>query len=122
MSDIATNDDAALAKILEELMLSGQLQGTGYTSEDVDDLNSQIDALGVLDVPFEGDYAESAEDTAARYREPGEVVPQRQYILMIPVSESESFDHYVNSLKKAWGISDFRSIVREALKRCVEAV
>lgn len=122
LSDIAENDDTALGKILEELMLAGQLQGTGYTPEDVDDLMAKLDALDEVMANFEGEYAESPEETAARYREPGEVVPQRQYIIMIPTTESEGFDHNINTLKKAWGIDDFRSIIREALKRCVEAV
>lgn len=122
LSDISTNDDTALGKILEELMVAGKLQGTGYTAEDVDDLLAGLDALAQLDANFEGEYAESAEDTAARYREPGEVVPQRQYVIMIPATDADEFDHNVATLKKSWGIDDFRSIIREALKRCVEAV
>src|SRR4051794_23745197 len=67
-SDKATNDNPMLAKVLQRMMDAGQLMGTGYDADDADDIMAEIDALPeVPEQEFTGDYAESPEDTAARY-------------------------------------------------------
>lgn len=50
-SDIATNDDAALLAILHELEIEGQLDGTGYSEFDVDELEALLAELGDPDDP-----------------------------------------------------------------------
>ena len=116
-NDLAEYDYEILAPLVEEMMLSGDLRGTGYDAEAVDDIQAGLDNLEI-DPEFLGDYAESPEETASRYRAPGEVVPQRQFIVMIAETEAGEFEGYVNLLKRNWGVNEFRGVVREALRRC----
>ncbi len=120
-SDVASYDEEARAKLLENLMVAGKLKGSGYDPESVDDILSGLEALGTVDVEFEGEHRESAEDTASRYREPSEVVAQRQFIIMIPENEAEIIEQQIAALKKGWGIANFRDIVKESLYRCATA-
>ncbi len=41
-SDSATNDDAALAELLKELVDDGGLEGTGFSSDDLDELLNDL--------------------------------------------------------------------------------
>ena len=120
-AELGGYDQQALGGILESLMTKGQLSGTGYDAEQVDDFLAAIDELPTTEAEFEGDHRESAEETASRYREPSQVVPQRQFIIMIPETEAAEFEGYIKVLKKAWGVDEFRGIVREALGRCAKA-
>jgi hypothetical protein len=119
-SDLSVYDNEKLMPLIEEMMLSGELRGTGYNAEQVDDMMAEMDKV-VVDVDFEGDFRESPEDTASRYREPTAVVPQRQFVLMYPEGpESERVEKNIAKLKKAWGLKGTAQIVAEALFRCSE--
>ncbi len=120
-AELGSYDQRALAVILESMMTKGQLAGTGYNAEQVDDFLAELDALPTNEAEFEGEHRESAEETAGRYREPGEVVPQRQFIIMIPESEVSTIEKNITVLKKTWGIDNFRDVVKESLHRCARA-
>lgn len=120
-AELGGYDQQALGVILESMMTKGQLTGTGYNAEQVDDFLAALDALPTNEAEFEGEHRESAEETAKRYREPGAVVPQRQFIIMIPESEADDMEKNITVLKKAWGIDNFRDVVKESLYRCSEA-
>lgn len=53
-SDLAAYDDAALADLLRELP---DLDGTGYTGDDLDDLLAELDEVPVLGLDPESPYA-----------------------------------------------------------------
>lgn len=120
-SDRATNDDPMLANILNRMMDAGTLQGTGYDPDDVDDLISSIGAVAeVPEQDFEGDYAESAEETAARYTTPGEGVRMKEALLMYPEAQFEEFTGYVKKLCVSWGVDGLRNAVFQAVKRAAD--
>jgi hypothetical protein len=118
-SDLAENDNALLAPMLQKLMDSGRLDRAGYTADDYDDLLASLDAVATVEEqPFTGDYAESAEDTAARFTTPGEGVRMKEALLMYPEDQFEEFTSMMRSLREEWGIESARGIVFEALRRC----
>jgi hypothetical protein len=117
-SDLATNDDELLSAMLQRMMDAGQLEGTGYTPDDVDDLLASIGHVAeTAPENFEGDYAESPEDTAARYTTPGEGVRMKEALLMYPEDRFGEFTGMIKALQKAWGIDSTRDVVFEALAR-----
>jgi hypothetical protein len=121
-SDLATNDDAMLSAMLQRMMDAGQLDGTGYTPDDVDDLLSSIGAVAeTAPEEFTGDYAESPDDTASRYTTPGEGVRMKEALLMYPEDQYAEFTGMLKLLQKAWGIDSTRDVVFEALKRAVDS-
>lgn len=63
----STFDEAALAAMLEELAEAGDLIGTGYQADDVDDLIAKLGLpLETEPEEFQGDYAETSNVAAER--------------------------------------------------------
>ncbi len=104
----------AVAADLESRMAAGDLP-PGVTPDEVDDLLAAWDLLPQNEAEFEGDHAESAEETAARYREPSEVQPMRQFVLMLPQADGDRLAAEVLALQRAWGLDSFRDVVRNAI-------
>ena len=119
-NDMAVYDDKALGALLGNMMLAGQLKGTGYNPDQVDDLLSALDALPETAAEeVTAQHAESAEETAARHKE---VVPMRQFVLMFPEDPTgKEVESNLRVLKAAWGIESVKDIFAEALRRCIDA-
>jgi hypothetical protein len=118
-SDKAVNDDAVLAPLLQRMMDAGQLEGTGYTPDDVDDLLANVGAVIITaEEEFTGDFAETPEETAARFSAPGEGVRLKEVMLMYPEAEFEEFRLWLRQLGDAWGVDGQRNIIFEAVRRC----
>jgi ParB-like chromosome segregation protein Spo0J len=115
-SDKATNDDAALVSILERLMLAGKLEGTGYNPDDVDDMMSALDALPTVEPETEAQTAVTDEQLAERFANRSQVA-LRQFVVMYPQDVAGEFEQHVRRLERAWGMSQTRDVVLEALKR-----
>jgi hypothetical protein len=55
----ASQDEQALSAILQRMTDAGQLEGTGYTPDEVDDLAAAVKGLGVVEEPFTGEYPDA---------------------------------------------------------------
>ncbi len=119
-NDVSGYFDEKLASILEEMMLAGQLKGSGWDAETVDNVLAEMDALPQVEgEPFLGDYAETAEETAARYKAPEDVQPLRQFVFLFPQAQGYTVEGQIKILQKAWGISAVRDVIAEALRQSV---
>jgi hypothetical protein len=117
LGDKGTYDDAALAKALEKLMLAGQLAGTGYSPDDVDDLLSSMDAMPEVEPEaFEGGNAVTDEALAERFANRSQVA-LRQFVLMYEQDTATEVEGMFRRLERAWGMSGARDVVLEALRR-----
>jgi hypothetical protein len=122
-SDLASNDEAVLAVMLQRMMDAGQLEGTGYSADDVDDLLSSMDSVATVEEgEFQGDYAENPAETAERFTAPGEGVKMKEALLMYPEAQFEKFTGMLTKLREEWGIENGRDIVYEAVKRAHDNV
>jgi ParB-like chromosome segregation protein Spo0J len=117
-SDKATNDDAALAAILERMMLAGKLEGTGYTPDEVDDLMATMNALPEGDVETDAEHGVEDEALRERFANRSQVA-LRQFVLMYPAEVAEEVEAQWKRLARAWGVSGMREVVREALDRAL---
>jgi uncharacterized protein YaiI (UPF0178 family) len=116
-SDKATNDDAALAKILERMMLAGKLEGTGYSPDDVDDMLAAMEQMPEVDPgDFEGGAATTDDQLAERFANRSQVA-LRQFVLMYDQDTATGVEAMFRKLERAWGMSGARDVVLEALKR-----
>ena len=63
LNDIAGYDGELIVEMLDELIETGDLAGTGFTADDVDDLAAEFDEVDITDFEeFEGGYALSDEE------------------------------------------------------------
>jgi ParB-like chromosome segregation protein Spo0J len=118
LSDKATNDDSALAPILERMMLAGRLEGTGYTPDDVDDMLASLDALPEVDAPTpEGTGGGTTnEELAERFKNRSQVA-LRQFVLMYDQDTATEVEGIFDKLKRAWGMTKTQDVALEALRR-----
>jgi ParB-like chromosome segregation protein Spo0J len=117
-SDKATNDDAVLAPILERMMLAGKLEGTGYSPDDVDDMLSSLDQLPEVDAPTPENTASGAtnEELAERFKNRSQVA-LRQFVIMYDQETATEVEQLFRKLERAWGMTQARDVVLEALRR-----
>jgi hypothetical protein len=116
LSDIGTNDDEALMQLLSELEESGELVGTGYTSDDVEDLRSLLGAVETEAEPFEGGYAEMPDDKSEGTRGAGPM-PMREVVILMTVEQADDFGRRVKRLESAYGTTGVAATIREAVRR-----
>lgn len=125
LAELGSYDQGALAGLLEEIMESGQLAGTGYEPDDIDDLMAEMGVNVTEAEEFTGDYIESPEETAAHWdrgNEGGPAQPMREVVLMLPTAEFEEFAERLRKLKGAYGLEATTATVCEAIKRESEKV
>lgn len=116
-TDMAGYDDEALARLLTSMMEAGQLEGTGYTPDEVDDLIAGIGAVPTTpEEEFTGDYAENEQATSQRWPNPDDHVPMFQAVLLFTREDAERYNALCGTLKKAWGLSDNSRTVLAALE------
>ena len=84
--EFATWDDAALAKILEELRAEDALAGVGYTDADIDELLRQVGMEGTSPIPLEDPGPGEAPEKSVLHR--GEVWHLGEHRLMCGDSTS----------------------------------
>jgi hypothetical protein len=115
LSDKGEYDSEVLAGLLQQMMEAGQLEGTGYTPDDVDDILGSIDAFVETEPElFTGGYS----DAIASTRDEGSHVPMKQYSLMYEPETAEEFTTNVKALMKKWGLDQVRDVVRAAVEFC----
>lgn len=117
LPDTATWDDQALVALLEEQMEKGNLEGTGYGADDVEDL---IAALGeVPELPSEATGADFAEDpsaTAERWagRNEGNT---REVLLLVPKDRYDTFKEQVSRLMGRYDLDSAALTVLAAVEQ-----
>jgi len=63
LSDLASYDGTLIANMLGDLQEAGELKGTGFNADDVDDVLAEFDEVDITDFEkFEGGYALSDEE------------------------------------------------------------
>jgi ParB-like chromosome segregation protein Spo0J len=123
LSDMATNDDAALASILAKLADEGRLEGTGYTADEYDDLLANLNKIAEApQEPFGGGYAETPEQREAREALREKAVAMREVVLMFDQRRHAQFSTFVAMLAKEYGTEGIIDTVYEAVKRGAEAL
>lgn len=120
LSDKATNDDAALVAILEDLDSKGKLEGTGFVKADIEDVRAFADLGEEAGTVSEGESNATTEETERNWNR-GEgggtpEAPTKDYTLMVPAEEAEKFNGHVNSLKKKFGVSSMVGVVQAAVE------
>ena len=116
-SDKARNDDDALIAALEKLNDVSHLEGTGYSVDDLEDLQAAIGKFHeTAPEPFQGDYAEPPEATAARWegRDEGQ---RREVVFLLEHDRFEQFRNNVNVLKSRYDTDSMSDAIFEAVAR-----
>jgi hypothetical protein len=108
-------DKEALHNLLTKMMYAGQLDGTGYSPDDIDDLLEEVSAVIEEEPEFTGDFAEAPETTADRFKV-SEHKPHDQFVLLYPPDQAEDFRMHVKELGRRWGLGP-NDVPREAVKR-----
>lgn len=120
-SDEATWDDVGLLSVLEDMRSKDMLDATGFSMDDIEDLQAALDAVPVTaPEPFEGDYTESAEETAERWKNRNEGA-NREIVLLLPHQDFEAFVTAVATLKQRYEEdSSARAIFRAVTERAAQ--
>lgn len=122
VSDLAEYDLEVLQPMLAEMAEAGNLQGTGFTADDVEDMTAELGKIATNAVPDGAEHVEGADETAARYpsaaNEGGQPkVPMKEVLLVYPNEQFDEFKENIDKLKSEWGVDGTRDIVAEAVKR-----
>lgn len=112
-SDVATNDDAALLAILRELGEAGQLDGTGYSPDDLDDLLALLDSQTTPHEPTSAHHSETPEETAARVRPA--LAPMVEVVLLMPMELKPVFADQLQRLRDRWGTTGVTDTILRAV-------
>lgn len=117
LSDLASYDDDGLLAVLEKVQQAGGLEATGWTIDDMDDLTAALERIPeVPGSPFEGDYAESPEETAERWADRAEG-QNREIVFLLSHERYEQFKANVAVLQTRWELDTLSDTVFEALAR-----
>lgn len=116
--DLATWDDVGLYEVLAQLHSKDMLEATGFTLDDMEDLQSALDAVPMTEPePFEGDFTESAEETAARWTERNEGA-NKEIVMLLPREDYLSFMEAVGHLMEFYEeTSQTRTIYQAVTER-----
>jgi ParB-like chromosome segregation protein Spo0J len=114
-------DDALLANLLQDL---GDLDGTGYNFDDLDDLLARLDAVPALTIGETGaSYAETDEEHAARAErsgadptKPRKADGLREMWLVLTNDDYNEAVELIAQLRKSYGDNPAGAIVLAALR------
>jgi hypothetical protein len=123
LNDLATYDTEVMSNLLGELMNSGELVGTGFTADDVDDLLAEVGDVSVTDFEeFEGGYAMTddeiaeAQEKKLQPRKDNKVAePLNDVLLYLKDEDYKEFKEKVNALSETIGKNITETVV-EAVK------
>jgi hypothetical protein len=126
VSDLAEYDLEVLQPMLSEMAEAGQLAGTGFTADDVDDMTAAMGKIGETSVADGAQYSETEDETKARFpaaqREGGQPEnPMKEVMVILPAERFDVFAGRVEKLKKQWGVEGTRDVLDEAVKRAAVA-
>lgn len=131
LSDLAENDDDALAAILAKLQDDGKLEGTGFTVDEVDDLLAQLALLPTAEVapaftpaenenksPYDPDNP-NALSTTDRVSGAGQM-PHREIVLVLTTEQADLFGADIKRLSRVYDTQGIASTVLAATKDAVK--
>lgn len=125
-SDTAENDKAALGALLKELDGgAGGLQGTLFDLDDAETLWDELGQISTIVTEFHGDYAETAEEFAARVAEKSQGsagIALKEVVLAMRPEQYEAFALTISKLSRAYGTKGVIQTVLEAVRRAGEQV
>jgi hypothetical protein len=82
--DLATWDDVGLYDVLAQLHSKDMLEATGFTLDDMEDLQAALDSVPMTEPePFTGGFTETAEETAERWTERNEGA-NKEIVMLLP--------------------------------------
>jgi ParB-like chromosome segregation protein Spo0J len=120
LADTASYDDESLVRVLEQLSAENGLEGTGFSSEEVDDLVAALDSVETTPPEdFKGDYSEPEDETAARWegRNEGQ---RREVVFLLEHDKFDTFRENVNKLKVEYEVESMSEAIYEAVRREAE--
>lgn len=120
--DLGEYDDSILAEILAQMADQGQLEGTGYTADQVDDMLAELDKLGQAAAEeFQGGYAETPEEMERRRQgyedNRRDLMPMREVQLVLTADTHKILGEQVRRLSQAYGTTGTTDTILEAVKR-----
>lgn len=117
-SDAGTYDEQNLYELLANL---GELEGTGYS---VDDLETLADALGTTTVADTdtGEVIRPVSEVANQSINPERTEPMRDIVMLMPQSAATEFGQQVTKLQGAYGTRTVVDTVRRAVADAVGAL
>jgi hypothetical protein len=115
--DMATWDDMGLLEVLADLNGKDMLEATGFTLDDIEDLQAALDDVAMTEPqPFTGGYTETAEDTAARWTDRNEGA-NREIVMLLP---HEDYATFIESVGRLQGHYEETSQTRTIFQAVVE--
>lgn len=120
--DLGEYDDTVLADTLADMADRGQLAGTGYTADQVDDLLAQLDKLTTTaKEQFDGGYAETDEELAKRQAGFDDTnaarVPMREVQMVMTADLHREFGDQIRALASVYGTAGITDTIVEAVRR-----
>jgi len=115
LRELGAVDPAGLLGLLETLMNAGDLAGSGYTADEIDDMAARF-AEPLAVATFTGGYAEDPRDTASRTEAGREsrvaADPVKPLVLVYTTDTYASYAEPLERLRAAWGLSSAQVIAR----------
>lgn len=113
--------DKTAQMTLIDLVGEGNLEGTGLTIDDAENLRAFLSAVPEVPQvePWEGGYSESEEEAAARAAAIGQQQPHKEVVLLLKMEEYEVFGHHIRHLQKQWGTSGIKETFLRAVEEAV---
>jgi hypothetical protein len=129
LNDLATYDTGVMSNLLSDLMSSGELLGTGFTADDVDDLLAEVGDVSVTEFEeFKGGYALTDEEIAEAQekklqpRQDNKVAePLNDVLLYLKDDDYKEFKEKINAISEAIGMNITEAVV-EAVKYMYKGV
>jgi hypothetical protein len=104
LPELGGYDEAQLLDQLAELEASGHWEGTGYTADDLDDLRAMQDAIPTTALAeFQGDYAVTPEELAARAQTLAGGRTLSEVVLLLTEDQAADFEAHTKILAKEYG-------------------
>lgn len=122
LTEIGTRDAAAQMTLLD-LVGEGNLEGTGWTIDDVETLramHAQVPTISEAE-PWAGGFSETAQQAAERAQSIAAHQQHREVPLLLTMPEWELFEEWCRALQKVYGTTGVKDTILEAFRREVEA-
>lgn len=122
-ADLATNDDEALAALLEAL--DGDFMGSGYNADDLDDLLAELDRLPETPLTASGaTWTETADELEARAERLGgwgsrESAGIRETVIVLPQEDHEELHTHLTTCRSLMQNNDLTNgeVVLHAMRK-----
>lgn len=85
---------------LDELAANGALDGTGFDLDSYEDLRARQGAIPEVETNWQGGYAESPEEAAARAEAFSNATAMKEIVLLVDQEQAEAFGRSVRILMK----------------------